>query len=74
VVPSMRNADDAHDKVIAGAFFATIETQLLRRGAFLSRGATRRALFDYIVGWYNPHPPTIRPRASLPSGVRDKVA
>lgn len=55
VVPSMGSAGDAYDNALAEAFFATLETELLQRGAFLSRGAARRALFDYIEGWYNPH-------------------
>ena len=55
VVPSMGSAGDAYDNALAEAFFATLETELLQREAFLSRGAARRALFDYIEGWYNPH-------------------
>ncbi len=26
-----------------------------RRQRFIDRGSARRALFDYIEGWYNPH-------------------
>ena len=55
VVPSMGSAGDAYDNALAEAFFATLETELLQRQAFLSRGAARMALFDYIEGWYNPH-------------------
>ena len=55
VVPSMGSAGDAYDNAIAEAFFATLETELLMRHHFIDRGTARRALFDYIEGWYNPH-------------------
>ena len=55
VVPSMGSAGDAYDNAIAEAFFATLETELLMRHRFIDRGTARRALFDYIEGWYNPH-------------------
>jgi transposase InsO family protein len=29
--------------------------ELLIRHRFIDRGTTRRALFDHIEGWYNPH-------------------
>ena len=46
---------DAYDNAIAEAFFATLETELLMRHRFIDRGTARRALSDYIEGWYNPH-------------------
>jgi putative transposase len=55
VVPSMGSAGDAYDNALAEAFFATLETELLMRHRFIDRGTARRALFDYIEGWYNPH-------------------
>ncbi len=55
VVPSMGSAGDAYDNALAEAFFATLETELLIRHTFISRGDARRALFDFIEGWYNPH-------------------
>jgi putative transposase len=39
---------------MAEAFFATLETELLKRRPFPHRGAARAALFDYIEGFYNP--------------------
>ena len=45
----------ALQNAIAEAFFATLETELLMRHHFIDRGTARRALFDYIEGWYNPH-------------------
>ncbi len=44
MVPSMGSAGDAYDNALAEAFFATLETELLQRQAFLSRGAARVAL------------------------------
>ena len=54
VVPSMGSAGDAYDNAIAEAFFATLDSELLMRHRFIDRGTARRALFDYIEGWYNP--------------------
>lgn len=45
----------ALQNALAEAFFATLETKLLMRDTFIDRRAARRALFDYIEGWYNPH-------------------
>jgi putative transposase len=55
LVPSIGSAGDAYDNAIAEALFATLETELLKRHRFIDRGTARRALFDYIEGWYNPH-------------------
>lgn len=55
VVPSMGSTGDAYDNALAEAFFATFEVELLDRHTFIDRGAARRAIFDYIEGWYNPH-------------------
>ena len=55
VVPSMGSAGDAYDNALAEAFFATLEVELLMRHRFIDRGTARRALFDYIEGWYNAH-------------------
>src|SRR5271169_3029814 len=37
------------------SFFATLECELLDRTSFKTQAAARRALFDFIEGWYNPH-------------------
>ena len=55
MVPSMGSAGDAYDNALVEAFFAPLEVELLMRQRFINRGAARRALFDYIEGWYNPH-------------------
>ena len=55
IVPSMSSVGDAYDNAFAEAFFAALETEPLMRHRFIDRGTARRALFDYIEGWYNPH-------------------
>jgi putative transposase len=36
------------------AFFATLECELLDRQRFRTQAEARRAVFDFIEGWYNP--------------------
>jgi hypothetical protein len=36
------------------SFFATLECELLDRERFRMPAEARRAVFDYIEGWYNP--------------------
>jgi putative transposase len=55
IMPSMGRRGDAYDNALAEAFFATLETELLRRHPFPNRGAARLAVFDYIEGFYNRH-------------------
>ncbi len=55
IQPSMGGRGDAYDNAVAEAFFATLETELLTRQSFPSRGAARRAIFDYIEGFYTTH-------------------
>ena len=37
------------------SFFATLECELLARARFATRDEARRAVFDFVEGWYNPH-------------------
>lgn len=55
IMPSMGSVGDAFDNALAEAFFATLETELLRRQSFPTRRAARLAIFEYIEGFYNPH-------------------
>jgi putative transposase len=55
ILPSMGSRGDAYDNALAEAFFATLETELLRRRPFPHRGAARLAIFDYLEGFYNTH-------------------
>jgi putative transposase len=55
VRPSMGSIGDAYDNALCESFFATLECELLDRERFRTPTEARRALFDYIEGWYNPH-------------------
>lgn len=45
---------DAYDNALAGAFFATLECELLDRRRFRSQAEVRMAVFHFIEGFYNP--------------------
>jgi len=51
----MGSVGDAYDNAMAESFFATLECELLDRERFRTPAEARRALFDFIEGWYNPH-------------------
>lgn len=55
VRPSMGSAGDCYDNALCESFFASLECELLDRTTFRTRQEARRALFEYIEGWYNPH-------------------
>lgn len=55
VSPSMGSAGDCYDNAMAKSFFATIECELLDRTSLRTHDQARRAIFDFIEGWYNPH-------------------
>jgi putative transposase len=55
VRPSMGSVGDAYDNALCESFFATLECELLDRRRFPSQAEARRAIFEYIEGWYNPH-------------------
>lgn len=54
VRPSMGTVGDAYDNALCESFFATLECELLDRERFRTPAEARRAVFDYIEGWYNP--------------------
>jgi putative transposase len=54
VRPSMGSVGDAYDNALCESFFATLECERLDRERFRTPAEARRALFDYIEGWYNP--------------------
>ena len=54
VRPSMGTVGDAYDNALCESFFATLECELLDREQFRTPAEARRAVFDYIEGWYNP--------------------
>jgi putative transposase len=55
VMPSMGSVGDAYDNAMAESVFATLEKELLKHRRFQSKAAAKRALFEWIEGWYNPH-------------------
>ena len=54
VRPSMGSVGDCYDNAMAESFFATLECELIERCVFRSRAEARRAVFEFIEGWYNP--------------------
>ncbi len=54
ILPSMGSRGDAYDNALAESFFATLETELLRRRPFPNQGTARLVIFDYLEGFYNP--------------------
>jgi len=55
VRPSMGSVGDCFDNALCESFFATLECELLDRYVFPTRADARRAVFDFIEGWYNLH-------------------
>jgi len=45
----------AYANAVAESFFATIKRELVTTRPWRSVAEVRRAIFDYIEGWYNPH-------------------
>jgi transposase InsO family protein len=43
------------DNAVAESFFATLKTELVHRQAWPTRTTVRKAIFEYIEGWYNTH-------------------
>jgi putative transposase len=50
---SMGSVGDAYDNAMAESFFATLKAELIHRSCFPTQEDARRALFDWIEGWYN---------------------
>ena len=55
VRPSMGSVGDAYDNAMCESVFATLECELLNRVPRQPHAATRRTIFEWIEGWYNPH-------------------
>ncbi len=54
VRPSMGSVGDCYDNAMCESFFATLECELIDRTRFRSHAEARRAVFEFIEGWYNP--------------------
>ena len=55
VRPSMGSVGDCFDNALCESFFATLECELLDRSRFKNREEARRAVFEFVEGWYNRH-------------------
>ncbi|MFB7493730.1 IS3 family transposase [Streptomyces sp. NPDC056161] len=52
--PSTGRTGSCYDNAVTESFFASLETELIDRTAFLTRHHAEQALFGYIQGFYNP--------------------
>jgi putative transposase len=55
ILQSMGSRGDAYDNAQAESFMSTLKTELIDRRSWPTRDDARRAIFDYIEGWYNTH-------------------
>ena len=55
VRPSMGSVGDCFDNALCESFFATLECELLERHRFKNQEEARRAVFEFVEGWYNRH-------------------
>ena len=53
VAQSMGSTGDCFDNSMAESFFATLECELLDRMTLSTHAEARKALFDFIEGWYH---------------------
>jgi putative transposase len=53
VRPLTGSVGDCYDNAMCESFFATLECELLNREKFKTVEEARRAVFEYIEGWYN---------------------
>jgi putative transposase len=54
ILQSIGSRCDAYDNAQAESFMTTLKTELIDRRSWPTRDVARRAIFDYIEGWYNP--------------------
>jgi transposase InsO family protein len=55
VVLSVGRKGECWDNAVAESFFATIKRELIDTRSWPTRAGLRRAIFEYIEGWYNTH-------------------
>ena len=70
VRPSMGSVGDAYDNALCESFFATLECELLDPTRYRTQAEAKMAVFDFIEGFYNPAPKTLRPRPDLAGQLR----
>jgi transposase InsO family protein len=54
IVPSMSRKGDCWDNAVVESFFSTLDTECGNGQPFVTRHAARRAIAEYILGFYNP--------------------
>lgn len=54
VRPSMGSVGDCYDNALCESFFATLECELIDRVRLRTPREAKRAVFEWIEGWYNP--------------------
>lgn len=59
----------AYDNAVPESLFATIKRELTRTRVWRSVAELRRAVFDYVQGWYSPLPAPQLPWLSEPNPV-----
>lgn len=55
VRPSTGSVGDCFDNALCESFFATLECELLDQHRFKNQEEARRAVFEFLEGWYNLH-------------------
>ncbi len=55
IVQSLSRPGQCWDNAVAESFFATLKTELIHDHAWPTRAFARRAIFEFIEGWYNRH-------------------
>lgn len=53
IVQSLSRPGQCWDNAVAESFFATLKEELLYRGVWPTRGAAKRAIFEYVEVFYN---------------------
>jgi len=53
--PSMGSVGDCYDNAMCESFFATLECELIDRSIFKNHDEARRAIVEFIEGFYNTH-------------------
>lgn len=54
ISPSTGRTGSCFDNAVTESFFASLETELIDRTRFATRGDAEREVFSYIEGFYNP--------------------
>lgn len=53
IVQSLSRPGQCWDNAVAESFFSTLKEELLYRGVWTTRGAAKRAIFEYVEVFYN---------------------